>query len=157
MPNERLTKLGNQNTEYAYEKPTAEMLETFDNTAGETLVPFVANEFTSLCPKTGQPDFAKIELVYVPRLTCIESKSFKLYLFAYRNHGAFHEDCIASIGRDVIDAINPLYIRVFGDFNVRGGISIKPLFERWAVEHEAQASAIASSLQSYDRLRHWDY
>jgi len=153
---EHLKTLGSQNTVYEDSNPNAGMFETFENTAGDTLVPFVANEFTSLCPKTGQPDFAKVEVVYVPRSKCIESKSFKLYLFAFRNHGDFHEDCIAKIGNDIIETIRPRYLRVFGDFNVRGGISIKPLFEAWDVDNEGERRNVNSMIESYDRLRHWD-
>lgn len=83
-------------------------------------------EFTSLCPITGQPDFATIYISYIPHLTLIESKSLKLYLFSFRNHGEFHEDCVNRIMNDLIAVIDPLYIEVWGKFLPRGGISIDP-------------------------------
>lgn len=114
-------------------KPSRSILETFENQHPENLyvVPFKCNEFTSLCPKTGQPDFAKLEIVYVPRINMIESKSLKLYLFSFRNQGEFHEDVINRITNDLFAVLNPRYIRVIGDFNVRGGISIKPIVDKY--------------------------
>jgi 7-cyano-7-deazaguanine reductase len=150
MKEDSLTSLGSESTEYKMDNPTKEMLETFENTAGEIVVPFVCNEFTSLCPKTGQPDFAKYEILYVPDQLCIESKSLKLYLFAYRNHGAFHEDCTAKITDDIFQTIKPKYIRVWGDFNVRGGISIKPMVTK------GNYLEYKDLIEQYDRLRHWD-
>jgi 7-cyano-7-deazaguanine reductase len=83
-------------------------------------------EFTSLCPITGQPDFATIYINYIPEKKIIESKSLKLYLFSFRNHGAFHEDCVNTILRDLATVITPKYIEVTGKFTPRGGISIHP-------------------------------
>ena len=83
-------------------------------------------EFTSLCPVTGQPDFATITIRYIPGERMVESKSLKLYLFSFRNHGDFHEDCVNVIMDDLIRLMRPRYIEVRGDFNVRGGISIAP-------------------------------
>lgn len=88
------------------------------------LARFTVPEFTSLCPKTGQPDFATIYIDYMPRKSLIESKSLKLYMFSFRNHGAFHEDCINLIARKLWDAAEPQWIRVVGIFNPRGGIPI---------------------------------
>lgn len=123
-----LSLLGSRDTHYKYDSPQKEQLESFDYAAnGYQAVGFLTSEFTSLCPKTGQPDFANIEIVYVPRKKGIESKSLKLYLFSYRNHGSFHEDCISKISQDIIDVIDPLYIKVIGDFTPRGGIAIKPV------------------------------
>lgn len=125
-----LTKLG-KNTNYEFDKPDKDILETFTNLHQDTdyLVPFVMPEieFTSLCPVTGQPDWAKVEIVYVPNELMIESKSLKLYLYSFRNHGEFHEDCMNRIAKDIIEKINPKALRVYGDFNSRGGIAIKPL------------------------------
>ncbi len=90
------------------------------------MVNFTCPEFTSLCPMTGQPDFANITISYVPNVRMVESKSLKLYLFSFRNHGDFHEDCINIIMKDLIKLMEPKYIEVFGDFTPRGGISIKP-------------------------------
>ncbi len=82
------------------------------------------NEFTCLCPATGQPDFAAIKVDYVPDKKVVESKSFKLYLWSYRNEGVFHEHVINTILDDLVKALNPHYIKVTGAFSVRGGIGI---------------------------------
>ena len=87
---------------------------------------FNCPEFTSLCPITGQPDFATITISYVPDIKMVESKSLKLYLFSFRNHGDFHEDCVNVIMKDLIKLMNPKYIEVWGKFTPRGGISIDP-------------------------------
>lgn len=79
-------------------------------------------EFTCLCPKTGQPDFAVIEITYIPDRLCIELKSLKLYLWSFRQEGAFHEKVINDILNDLVKACKPRFMRVVGDFNVRGGI-----------------------------------
>ena len=79
-------------------------------------------EFTCLCPKTGQPDFATLKLEYIPDEFCVELKSWKLYLWRYRNEGGFHEDLTNKILDDLVAALNPRYIRLTADFNVRGGI-----------------------------------
>ena len=89
-------------------------------------VQFNCPEFTSLCPITGQPDFAEIRICYIPDIKMVESKSLKLYLFSFRNHGAFHEDCVNIIMKDLIRLMNPKYIEVTGIFLPRGGISIYP-------------------------------
>lgn len=81
-------------------------------------------EFTALCPITGQPDFGHIKIRYIPDKLCIESKSLKLYLFSFRNHGTFHEEVVNRILEDVVKAINPRKAFVIGEFNPRGGISI---------------------------------
>ena len=109
-----------------------QILETFINKhpEGEYLVTFNCPEFTSLCPKTGQPDFARIIINYIPRLKMVESKSLKLYLFSFRNHGDFHEDCVNIIMKDLIALMDPRYIEVYGIFTPRGGISIYP-FATW--------------------------
>jgi 7-cyano-7-deazaguanine reductase len=85
---------------------------------------FTFPEFTSLCPVTGQPDFGIVVIDYVPRKWLIESKSLKLYLQSFRNHGAFHEDCTVSIGRRVVDLLAPHWLRIGGYFNPRGGMPI---------------------------------
>lgn len=104
------------------------LLEAFDNkhpnkTAWTT---FICTEFTSLCPKTGQPDFAKIFINYVADKKMVESKSLKLFLFSFRNHGDFHEDCVQKICDDLVKLINPHYLEVVGEFTPRGGIAIFP-------------------------------
>ena len=105
-----------------------EMLEAFENKHRDNdyWVIFDCPEFTSLCPITGQPDFATIRINYLPDIKMVESKSLKLYLFSFRNHGAFHEDCINVIMRDLIKLMDPKYIEVTGIFTPRGGISIYP-------------------------------
>jgi len=119
--------LGNTKVNY----PThyaPEVLETFVNKHpdNEYLVTFTCPEFTSLCPKTGQPDFARIIISYIPREKMVESKSLKLYLFSFRNHGDFHEDCVNIIMKDLIALMDPRYIEVKGLFTPRGGIAIHP-------------------------------
>lgn len=105
-----------------------EVLEAFDNKHQDRdyWVTFNCPEFTSLCPITGQPDFATIHISYIPDVKMVESKALKLYLFSFRNHGAFHEDCMNIIMKDLIALMNPRYIEVVGIFTPRGGISIYP-------------------------------
>lgn len=133
-----VTLLGNQNTKYSYEY-TPEVLETFDNKHPDNdyVVTFDAYEFTSKCPKTGQPDFAKVVISYIPRVKMVESKSLKLYLFSFRNHGDFHEDCMNIVMKDLIKLMDPKYIEVRGIFSPRGGISIFP-FCNYACEEYAE-------------------
>ena len=99
-------------------------LETFTNPNPERdyVIRFDCPEFTCLCPKTGQPDFATIRVEYVPDELCVELKSWKLYLWSYRNEGAFHEAVTNNILDDLVAAIRPRRAHVEGDFNVRGGI-----------------------------------
>ena len=110
-------------TEYA-----PEVLECFINKHPENdyWVHLECPEFTSLCPITGQPDFAAIHIDYIPDEKMVESKSLKLYLFSFRNHGGFHEDCVNLIMKDLVNLMNPKYIEVTGFFTPRGGISIYP-------------------------------
>lgn len=105
-----------------------QVLETFENKHKENdyWVQFNCPEFTSLCPITGQPDFAEIRISYIPAERMVESKSLKLYLFSFRNHGDFHEDCVNIIMKDLIKLMEPKYIEVTGLFTPRGGISIYP-------------------------------
>ena len=90
------------------------------------MVTFNCPEFTSLCPKTGQPDFAEIKINYIPEQFLVESKSLKLYLFSFRNHGDFHEDCVNIIMKDLVKLLDPKYLEVEGIFMPRGGISLYP-------------------------------
>jgi len=122
-----LSLLGNQQTNYAFDY-TPEVLETFDNKHAnrDYFVKFNCPEFTTLCPKTGQPDFGTVYISYIPDQKMVESKSLKLYLFSFRNHGDFHEDSMNIIVNDLIDLMNPRYIEVWGKFTPRGGISIDP-------------------------------
>jgi len=99
-------------------------LETFDNAIPERdyTIHIETSEFTCLCPMTGQPDFATIKIDYVPDLKCVELKSFKLYMWTYREQGAFHEKVTNQILDDLVAATNPRFMRVTGIFNVRGGV-----------------------------------
>ena len=105
-----------------------EVMETFENKHKDNdyWVQFNCPEFTSLCPITGQPDFAEIKIAYIPNERMVESKSLKLYLFSFRNHGDFHEDCVNIIMKDLVRLMQPKYIEVVGLFTPRGGISIYP-------------------------------
>ena len=124
---EGLSLLGNQGTKYDYSY-NPEVLEVFENKHPDNdyFVKFNCPEFTSLCPITGQPDFATIYISYIPGIKMVESKSLKLYLFSFRNHGDFHEDCMNIIMKDLIKIMDPKYIEVWGKFTPRGGISIDP-------------------------------
>ncbi len=119
--------LGNTNTNYP-ETYSPEVLEKFPNKnpGSEAWTSFICTEFTSLCPKTGQPDFAKIFINYIADKEMVESKSLKIYLFSFRNHGDFHEDCVQKICDDLFALMKPKYLEVMGDFTPRGGIAIFP-------------------------------
>jgi len=121
-----LTLLGNKKTTY----PTSydpNILETFTNkNTQDAWTTFICPEFTSLCPITQQPDFAKITINYIADKKMIESKSLKIYLFSFRNHGDFHEECIQKICHDLFQKMKPKFIEVIGEFTPRGGISIYP-------------------------------
>ena len=125
--NENLKSLGSKVTNYSMDYDPS-VLETFENRHPDNdyFVKFNCPEFTSLCPITGQPDFATLSISYVPDRRMVESKSLKLYLFSYRNHGDFHEDCINKIMKDLIRLMDPKYIEVRGWFYPRGGLSIDP-------------------------------
>ena len=122
-----ITLLGKNNTKYSSDYDPS-VLETFPNKHPDNdyFVKFNCPEFTSLCPITGQPDFAAIYISYIPDKVMVESKSLKLYLFSFRNHGDFHEDCVNIIMKDLIRLMDPKYIEVRGKFLPRGGISIDP-------------------------------
>ena len=120
-----LTLLGNSRTKLPA-SPDRARLEAFENThpKRDYWVTFDCPEFTAICPITGQPDFGRIEIAYIPDRLCLESKSLKLYLFAYRNHGAFHEEVVNRILDDIVKKIKPREAAVTGTFNPRGGIAI---------------------------------
>ncbi|MBR1703850.1 MAG: NADPH-dependent 7-cyano-7-deazaguanine reductase QueF [Clostridia bacterium] len=147
---ENLTKLGSKTTEYSTDYDPG-VLEAFDNKhpGNDYFVKFNCPEFTSLCPITGQPDFATIYLSYVPDEKLVESKSLKLYLFSFRNHGDFHEDVVNTIMKDLIKLLEPKYIEVWGKFLPRGGLSIDPYanYGKPGTPWEAVA---------WDRLTHHD-
>jgi 7-cyano-7-deazaguanine reductase len=126
---ETLSQLGHAVSPPA--SPETAVLETFPNPHPGTLylVRFAVPEFTSLCPMTGQPDFAHLVLDYVPNERLVESKSLKLYLGSFRNHSAFHEDCTLSIAKRLQDAMNPHWLRIGGYWYPRGGIPIDVFYQ----------------------------
>jgi len=122
-----LTHLGKAGTLYNFSYDPS-LLEVFENQHPETdyWVKFNCPEFTTLCPITGQPDFATLYISYIPDRKMVESKSLKLYLFSFRNHGGFHEDCVNKVKKDLVQLMEPRYPEVWGKFTPRGGISIDP-------------------------------
>ncbi|MGH2564197.1 MAG: preQ(1) synthase, partial [Ginsengibacter sp.] len=136
----RLKALGSSKTKYSYDKPDPKFLERFPSpleqrfkstslTNWRGVVKIVSPEFTSLCPKTGQPDFATIVVEYQPDNWCVESKSLKLYLMGYRNFGEFHESCVQRIANDLVQLLSPRWLVVEGQFTPRGGIPFWPRVE----------------------------
>ncbi len=126
-----------------------QILEAFQNRfpGREYWVTFTAPEFTTLCPKTGQPDFATLTIRYIPGEKLVESKSLKLYLFGFRNHGDFHEDVINIIYNDLMALLKPKYLEVYGKFAARGGISIDPFVN--GAGDEAYQTLV------HERFAHW--
>lgn len=122
---DHLKSLGSD-TKYQYDTPSVGILETFPNRTPDRdyTVELVFPEFTSLCPKTGQPDFATITIRYVPDQLCVESKSLKLYFFAFRSFGAFMESIVNKMRDDLAALLRPRYLEVTGKFNARGGVEI---------------------------------
>lgn len=122
-----LTLLGNQDVPYKFDY-NPNILEAVDNDYSnrDYFIKFNCPEFTTLCPMTGQPDFATMYISYIPDKKIVESKALKLYLFSYRNYGGFHEASVNMIMDDIIKLIQPRYIEVWGKFLPRGGISIDP-------------------------------
>ena len=145
-----ITLLGKAGTTYSRDY-APEVLETFPNKHADRdyFVKFNCPEFTSLCPITGQPDFATIYISYVPDVKMVESKSLKLYLFSFRDHGDFHEDCVNIIMKDLIKLMEPRYIEVWGKFLPRGGISIDPYCNYGRPDTKWEQVA-------WDRLTHHD-
>jgi 7-cyano-7-deazaguanine reductase len=139
--NEGLQSLGRK-TGYIFDY-SPQVLETFSNKHADRdyWVRFNCPEFTTICPITGQPDFAEIRISYIPDQRMVESKSLKLYLFSFRNHGGFHEDTVNMILSDLIKLMDPKYIEVTGIFTPRGGISIYPYanYGRPGTKYEALA------------------
>lgn len=115
-------------------QPDPDVLERVANPQAGTdyLVRFTIPEFTSICPVTGQPDFAHLVLDYVPKDWIVESKSLKLYLFGFRNHGAFHEDCTVRIGKDIAGLLKVRWLRIGGYWYPRGGIPIDVFWQTGA-------------------------
>ena len=124
MAQEPLTRLGSPGRPPA--SPDQAVLERVANPHRGSLylARFTAPEFTALCPITGQPDFARLVIDYAPADWLVESKSLKLFLFAFRNHGAFHEDCTLAVGKRIVETVEPLWLRIGGYWYPRGGIPI---------------------------------
>lgn len=143
-----LTSLGGP-TDYLAQAPSASILEAFPNKHPNRhyRIQFEHPEFTSVCPKTGQPDFGTITINYVPDQLCVESKSFKLYMVSYRNQGAFMESITNTIADDLITTLKPRRITVEGKFNVRGGTGITV-----TVDH---VNANLSDKDRHEVLRLW--
>lgn len=125
----KLTQLG-QNAA-SPQSPAEAHLEAVENPHPDTdyLIRFTCPEFTSLCPVTGQPDFAHFVIDYAPSASIVESKSLKLFMGSFRNHAAFHEDCTVSIGKRLIDLLEPKWLRIAGYWYPRGGIPIDIFFQ----------------------------
>lgn len=129
---------------YQFDKPDKKTLQKVENPHFNTNynIRLTCPEFTSICPVTSQPDFAHLVIDYVPDKSLVESKSLKLYLFSYRNHGAFHEDCTVQIAKDIISIIKPKWLRIGGYWYPRGGIPIDVFYQYkelpkdvWLKEH----------------------
>ncbi|MDQ0203999.1 preQ(1) synthase [Pectinatus haikarae] len=154
---ESITLLGQKDVKYNYGY-SPEILETFENKHPnrDYWVKFNCPEFTSLCPITGQPDFATIYISYIPDRIMVESKSLKLYLVSFRNHGDFHEDVVNIIMDDLINLMQPRYIEIWGKFLPRGGISIDPYvnYGRPASKYEeiAQQRFIQHDMNGMDKI-----
>jgi 7-cyano-7-deazaguanine reductase len=137
-------------------RPKQSILEAFNNEHQDSLylVPLFCHEFTAICPITGQPDFAEFEIVYSPAVKMVESKSLKLYLYSFRNEGSFHEEVTNRIFKDLWQLMLPKFMRIIGNFNVRGGISIKPLVQKVAANVKpAEEKSILQMLQSWDNSK----
>ncbi|CAA0092002.1 NADPH-dependent 7-cyano-7-deazaguanine reductase [Starkeya nomas] len=135
-PQEGPLQLGRPTTMPA--SPEEAVLDRVPNPQADTLyvARFTAPEFTSLCPVTGQPDFAHLVIDYVPKDWLVESKSLKLYLASFRNHGAFHEDCTVAVGRRIHDLLQPHWLRIGGYWYPRGGIPIDVFWQSGAPPKE---------------------
>jgi 7-cyano-7-deazaguanine reductase len=129
---ESLTQLGGESR--IPPSPDQAVLETVPNPHQETdyLIRFTCPEFTSLCPVTGQPDFAHLVIDYVAEAVIVESKSLKLFLASFRNHGAFHEDCTLTIGKRIVEVTEPKWLRIGGYWYPRGGIPIDVFWQTGA-------------------------
>jgi 7-cyano-7-deazaguanine reductase len=132
---EGLKALGEKGTEYKMDEVDATLLEKFESptwrsSSGAQTIQIQVPEFTSLCPITGQPDFATIQIEYCPRQWCVESKSLKLYMFSFRNQGEFHESCVNRITNDLANLLEPWWVTVQGQFTPRGGIPFWPS-QKW--------------------------
>jgi 7-cyano-7-deazaguanine reductase len=143
-----LSLLGGASTKYPASY-SPDVLEAFPNRHPDLdyMVKLNCPEFTSLCPITNQPDFAAVYINYIPDTLLVESKSLKIYLFSFRNHGDFHEDCINIILKDLRGLLSPRFIEVQGKFTPRGGISIDP-YTCWGMPDTKYAEMAAYRLQN---------
>lgn len=131
---DKITLLGNSQAKSDFSGPDPSIFESFPvPSADVSSVRFSVSDFTSLCPKTQQPDFGEVVIEYIPRHVCLETKSLKLYLQGYRMHLAFNEQCIATIGEHLWDFLNPIGLIVSGSFVSRGGISVSPVYAKGAI------------------------
>lgn len=152
---EHLTHLGSGETSYRLTGRDPGLLEAFRAPSGPW---FVAGldclEFTSLCPITGQPDYGRIFVSYIPKDLCVESKSLKLYLVSFRNEGTFGETCVQRIADDLVSLLEPHFVRVYGDFTPRGGIAIRPL-ALWELPSHSEAETQYGQrlFDTFDRVR----
>tara|TARA_R110000782_G_scaffold122343_1_gene213573 strand:+ start:234 stop:701 length:468 start_codon:yes stop_codon:yes gene_type:complete len=130
---DNLTMLGSDTAQPA--SPDEAVLERVANpqTGTDYCVRFVAPEFTSLCPMTGQPDFAHLVIDYIPGDWLVESKSLKLFLTSFRNHGSFHEDCTIKVAKRIVETLDPKWLRIGGYWYPRGGIPIDVFYQTGAV------------------------
>lgn len=150
-----LTKLGSQKTEYVFDKPRPELLETFENQHQDNLyvIPIECFEGTSLCPKTHQPDMFTLYVSYIPDKKCVESKSMKLFIFSFRNTGSFMEDITNYIAKELVTLLDPWYIEVYGDFNSRGGIFLRPFVQMFKEGiSDAKRNELRNVMQDYSRF-----
>jgi len=124
-----LKNLGNNNN--IFSSPDEDILEKVDNPKPEAdyLIRFTCPEFTSICPVTGQPDFAHLVIDYVPSNFIVESKSLKLFMTSFRNHCSFHEDCTVTIGLKLVELLKPKWLRIGGYWYPRGGIPIDVFYQ----------------------------
>jgi len=125
--------LGEKKTEYDFKEPSIQILDTFENRYPdrEYEIKIEFPELTSLCPVTGQPDFGFIRIHYIPRNKCVETKSLKLYMFAFRNYRSFMEDIVNKIHDDLLTVMRPMKLEVTGEFNPRGGTYMKVSVESY--------------------------
>ncbi len=130
MGKQSVSKLGKK-VEYQYSNQDIKILDKVNNPHADVdyVISFTCPEFTSICPVTGQPDFAHIVIDYIPNTHIVESKSLKLYLNSFRNHGAFHEDCTIKIAKDLQKLIKPKWLRIGGYWYPRGGIPIDIFYQ----------------------------
>jgi 7-cyano-7-deazaguanine reductase len=141
-----IQKLGAGSTKYDYDEPLAGILETFANTAEgrDYIITLDIPEWTGKCPVTNQPDFAHIVIKYIPNKRCIETKSLKLYTFAYRNYGCFMESTTNKFIDDIVSACDPKWIHVSAKFNARGGIGLDVSAEYYSAEYKSSSTVVCS-------------